>query len=175
MVDDWTLKNRAQALAAYHKNKEAINEKRRSQYAKDTDKPLDYWFRHAVARMQERNQADLFRAVVTLERKLARRFRAKVLKILRRRLQAAFSAGRKFSKTARDLLGCEIPHFRAHLESLWKPGMSWENYGFYGWHIDHIKPCAKFDLADPEQQKACFHWTNLQPLWAKENFDKRDS
>lgn len=50
--------------------------------------------------------------------------------------------------------------------------MTWENYG--EWHIDHIKPCASFDLNDPEQQKLCFHYTNLQPMWAKENQKKAD-
>ena len=49
--------------------------------------------------------------------------------------------------------------------------MTWQNYGD-GWHIDHIHPCAAFDLTDPEQQKACFHWSNLQPLWAIDNFRK---
>jgi len=49
--------------------------------------------------------------------------------------------------------------------------MSWDNYGSY-WHIDHIRPCASFDLTDPEQQKDCFDFTNLQPLEAKENIRK---
>lgn len=50
--------------------------------------------------------------------------------------------------------------------------MSWDNYGMYGWHIDHIKPCSSFDLSNPAEQKICFHYTNLQPLWAKENLSK---
>lgn len=62
---------------------------------------------------------------------------------------------------------------RIHLESKFKPGMSWKNYGPV-WHIDHIKPCAKFDLTDPAQQRECFHWTNLQPLFALENLQKSD-
>jgi hypothetical protein len=50
--------------------------------------------------------------------------------------------------------------------------MSWATYGFRGWHIDHIRPCAAFNLSDPEQQKVCFHFSNLQPLWAPENLSK---
>lgn len=50
--------------------------------------------------------------------------------------------------------------------------MTWENYGVHGWHIDHIRPCKSFDLTDPEQQKECFHYTNLQPLWWWENLEK---
>ena len=79
-----------------------------------------------------------------------------------------------------DLIGCSAQQFQAHIESLWKPGMSWANYGRYvdggpmTWHIDHKRPCASFDLTDPEQQRLCFHWSNLQPLWAVENMSKGD-
>lgn len=47
--------------------------------------------------------------------------------------------------------------------------MSWDNYGEGGWEIDHIKPCASFNLADENQQKECFCYVNLQPLWAEHN------
>lgn len=63
-----------------------------------------------------------------------------------------------------DLLGCNITCFINYLESKFTTGMTWENYG--DWHIDHIKPCSSFDLTDIEQQKICFNYTNLQPLWA---------
>ena len=49
--------------------------------------------------------------------------------------------------------------------------MTWDNYGSY-WHVDHIIPCCKFDLTDPEQQLKCFHYTNLQPLEATANLRK---
>jgi len=75
--------------------------------------------------------------------------------------------------TTLGLLGCTIPQLREHLARLFKPGMTWENYGYTGWHIDHVRPCASFDLRKPSQQRACFHYTNLQPLWAQENFKKR--
>jgi hypothetical protein len=48
--------------------------------------------------------------------------------------------------------------------------MSWKNYG--KWHIDHIRPCSSFDLSDPQQQRTCFNYSNLQPLWAKDNLNK---
>jgi hypothetical protein len=69
-----------------------------------------------------------------------------------------------------ELLGCTISFFIKHLEKHFRPGMSWENYG--KWHIDHIIPCAAFDLGDPSQQRQCFHYTNLRPLWAIQNLKK---
>jgi len=74
--------------------------------------------------------------------------------------------------TNSQLTGCSFQELTSHIESQFTEGMSWDNYGFYGWHIDHIRPCVSFDLTDPEQQKACFHYSNLQPLWAKDNLVK---
>ena len=68
------------------------------------------------------------------------------------------------------LLGCSSEFLRQHLERQFKPGMSWENHG--QWHLDHIKPCASFDLSKPEQQRICFNYKNLQPLWAIDNMKK---
>ena len=96
---------------------------------------------------------------------------------LRARVRGAVKnqGGDKALKTI-ELIGCSIDHLRHHLESLWTEGMNWDNYGFGEgkWNIDHIIPCASFDLTDPEQQKQCFHWTNLQPLWQPENQSKGD-
>jgi hypothetical protein len=76
------------------------------------------------------------------------------------------------TKSARtmDMLGCSTDELRRHLEGKWSAGMMWENYGGNnGWQIDHVVPCASFDLSKPEDQRKCFHFTNLQPLWAVEN------
>jgi len=95
----------------------------------------------------------------------------KIAHISRNRMNKVLKGNLKCSKTV-SLLGCTIDDLRAHLEEQFKEGMTWDNYGRYGWHIDHIIPCDAFDLSDPEQQKKCFHYTNLQPLWAKENLSK---
>jgi hypothetical protein len=79
------------------------------------------------------------------------------------------------SSTTTKLLGCSIAFLRKYLERQLKPGMTCHNWGIYGWHIDHIRPCASFDLSKPSEQRKCFHYTNLQPLWAKENLHKGDN
>lgn len=79
----------------------------------------------------------------------------------------------KCAKTLK-LLGCSISELKIHLESKFQPGMTWENHG-YGddcWHIDHILPCASFDLTQESEQRKCFHYTNLQPLWQRDNLKK---
>lgn len=97
----------------------------------------------------------------------------KLLSNLRKRVWDSIvrDAGAKKSASTSKLLGSTIPEFRAHLESQFRPGMTWENYGPV-WHIDHIKPCAKFDLLDPAQQRECFNFKNQQPLFAVENLAK---
>jgi len=81
----------------------------------------------------------------------------------------AIKGGQKCKKTM-EILGCSLSFLKDYLESKFQSGMTWENYG--KWHIDHIRPCASFDLSDPKQQRICFHYTNLQPLWAEDNVKK---
>lgn len=79
--------------------------------------------------------------------------------------------GEKAAKTF-DLLGCSLKHFISYIEGLMESGMTWENYGRDGWEIDHVLPCAAFDLTKPSEQRKCFHYTNTQPMWAKDNRSK---
>jgi hypothetical protein len=69
-----------------------------------------------------------------------------------------------------ELLGCSIENLKKHLEKQFTQGMSWKNYG--KWHVDHIKPCANFDLSKKTEQQKCFNYNNLQPLWAVDNLKK---
>jgi hypothetical protein len=110
----------------------------------------------------------------------------RIKRLLRGRIKKALKNqnSKKYFKTL-DLLGCTPEECNKYLESKFQTSrpnhpnpnqvMTWENQGYYGWHIDHIKPCSSFDLSDPEQQKLCFHYTNLQPLWAEDNFAKNDN
>jgi len=103
------------------------------------------------------------------------RSREKIQRVLKQRLSSRISSvfrRRKHRKNGRtiELVGCTWVFLKAHIENLFLPGMSWENRRL--WHLDHIRPCAKFDLRDKDQQRACFHFTNLQPLWAEDNMKK---
>lgn len=91
---------------------------------------------------------------------------------IRRRTIGALKGNIKSARTM-VLLGIPDAEFLwKHLESTFKPGMTRENHGL--WHIDHIRPCSSFDLSKPEEQAKCFHYTNLQALWAFENLSKKD-
>lgn len=92
----------------------------------------------------------------------------KLVSILRVRFRHALHAARIVKHThVLDIVGCTPLELKEYLARQFSPGMSWDNLG--AWQVDHIRPCASFDLTDPEQQRACFHYSNLQPLWAKDN------
>jgi hypothetical protein len=99
---------------------------------------------------------------------------ARMARKLRERMRLLMK-GVKKSGFAYDLIGCDTDALKAHLESQFTPGMTWENYGKDGWHVDHIVPCSLFDLSHEYQQRACFNWQNLQPLWKRDNLSKHNT
>lgn len=88
---------------------------------------------------------------------------------MRRRINHAMKPNYKSSRTE-EMIGIKVKELITYLENKFRDGMSWDNYG--KWHIDHIRPLASFDLTKIPEQKKAFHYTNLQPLWAKENLSK---
>lgn len=85
------------------------------------------------------------------------------------------TTGGKVNKhhSAIELIGCDIQFYKQYLEQQFQSDMTWENHGVV-WEIDHIKPCASFDLIHSNQQKECFHYSNTQPLYYSDNRSKGD-
>ena len=95
----------------------------------------------------------------------------RLMAVLRQRVTSAIKKNLKGGSAVRDL-GCSISDFKEYIAKQFEPGMSWENWGKYTWHLDHKKPLASFDLTNREQFLQACHYTNYQPLWAEENYRK---
>jgi hypothetical protein len=106
---------------------------------------------------------------------IARRWKTdvnyRISKTLRARLYSAIKSNVKCGSAVRDL-GCSIEDFKIYIESKFQPGMTWENHSMAGWHLDHIRPLASFDLQNPNDFRCAFHFSNYQPLWATDNLLK---
>jgi hypothetical protein len=102
-----------------------------------------------------------------------KRFLRKIANRLRQRLCKAIKRNYKNGSAIKDL-GCSVSELKIYLENKFQEKMSWDNWGTKGWHIDHIKPLSSFDLTDRNQFLQACHYTNLQPLWAKDNIAKSD-
>ena len=171
---------REQARRYKEKNKEKITEQRQRHYVKHKDTIAEYkkeYYKEnkqAFAKRREKwydNNKDQRNSLARDKYANDRLF--KVICSLRSRLNLALKGSLK-SESTETLLGCTFDNARAHIEAQFTKGMSWDNHGRHGWHIDHITPCASFDLSIAEQQRQCFHYTNLQPLWAEDNISKSD-
>lgn len=148
--------NNIDKVKLFHKNRHSLNpEIKREANRKFNSNNPHYHNEYRI----ERESRDL-------EFKLMRYLRGRLWEALRRQNT------HKQVKTI-ELLGCSIQELRSYLESQFVEGMAWINHG--KWHVDHIKPCAAFDLTLEEQQKQCFHYTNLQPLWAVDNLTKNSN
>jgi hypothetical protein len=162
------------------KNHEFILERDRKYYHKNKDKILK---RHSVylkkntERFRERRtEYERNRRKNNPQVRLANALRARLniaLKIIKKAVSESETSFVKIKKadSTFNLIGCDLYFLKDYLEKQFDENMNWPNYGSY-WHVDHIRPCASFDLTDEEQQRICFHYSNLQPLEAIENMRK---
>ena len=163
-----TRKEKADYMRAYNKrNPERTKAIRRREFWRNREK-----YRAKAKIYYRKNRA----ACIERGRLLcSKRHRTDICYRIRKRIQRSILfaiRGQKSGRKSQDFLGCTIPQFKAYIESLWKPGMSWKNYGVHGWHLDHIVPESSFDMQNDEEVKKCFHHRNYQPLWADENIRK---
>lgn len=124
-------------------------------------KNYQYWKKWAAKSRAHINRYERNRCATVPSYHLGKRLRSRIRYALRRA-----KAGKTTSALA--LTGCSIAFLVEYLKSKFLAGMSWENYGKM-WEVDHKRPCAAFNLSDPSQQHACFHYSNLQPLFVGDN------
>ncbi len=180
----WTEANKdtlkVQRKAFYEANKERLTAEKRAwraanpdivaqrnkvQYLKDPE--------HHKAKHKEWKAKNPGHQAAYARKRLLTNIHAKLAYVLRRRLKQAIRGNFKSGSAVTDL-GCSIAEFKLYIEAKFQPGMTWENRSFSGWHLDHVRPLASFDLTDRSQFLEACHYTNLQPLWASENMSKQD-
>lgn len=158
----------------YNQNKIRLKSKT-SDFRKNNPKYMKNWRQNNIEKIidQKKNWYNKNRDKINENERIRRKndIEYKIKKNLRRRVNQVITRDCKSNSTM-ELLGCSLYDFLKYMESKFIDGMSWDNYG--QWHIDHIIPCSSFDLTDIQQQMECFHYTNLQPLWAKDNLSKSD-
>jgi hypothetical protein len=125
-------------------------ENRKKNYIKNKDKLL------AINRKLRATPHARKLANIARKKKLETDVGFRMSQNLRNRVRVALKGATKSQHTL-DLLGCSIEFFKSYLEAKFLPGMTWDNYGYYGWHLDHILPCDSFDLTNPKEQEKCFH------------------
>jgi len=90
---------------------------------------------------------------------------------LRSRIKKTLKSNPKTTQTTK-LVGCSIDELKHHIENQFQTGMTWDNWEQFGWHLDHIIPLSS--AKTKEEMESLCHYTNLQPLWWRDNLEKRD-
>lgn len=179
---EWDNKNKewTREYAKIPENKERSRKQYKERYYSDSlfrEKQLEYnrvRRRLEPAKIKQREN-EKFRRDTNINYKLGKSLRSRIGAEIRKLKKQLNIDVNKCAKSI-DLLGCSISELKVYLESKFQSGMNWENHG-YGdncWHIDHILPCASFDLTKEADQRKCFHYSNLQPLWQSDNLSKSD-
>lgn len=169
-------RNRRKEYAKQYReaNLDAVREKKRKYAANTKDKFKDYrkqWEENNKERRAKQHHENYIknkdkikeRRKLYVRDKYANDVEFRCKRLMQERIRSALKGRANKSKSTMELVGCDAETLRMHIESLFDENMNWDNQGIF-WDIDHIVPCASFDLSDPIQQKICFNWSNLQPL-----------
>ena len=149
---------RAERLRHYHRVKDT------QKYKDNVSKRGKIWFQKNKARLREKAS---LRMKTDIEFALRNKTRTRISNAIR-----YYVKGLRKSKGTIELLGCSLSFFKKHLEKQFTKGMSWNDFIKGNIHLDHIKSCWSFDLSKVEEQKKCFNYKNVQPLWAGDNLSK---
>ncbi len=167
-------KTNKQSRQSREKHKEAANTHHRQYYKENKEVLLIQKYQYYQANKTIILEKQLKRSKKRYKNDIV--FRLK--EVLRSRLRAAIKNNSKSGSAVRDL-GCSIEYFISeyipsmfYLNSKTDEIMTWENYGLYGWHLDHIIPLDAFNLENRDELLKACHYTNLQPLWAEDNLKK---
>ena len=173
-ITDPKLRDKMRKKEWYENNKDKISSKQKAWREDNKDKRKAYNEAYNETNKDKRKtyrKTNKDKIRVHLNNKLKTDIQFKLSHNLRARLHSAIKGNYKVGSAVKDL-GCTVEELKQYLESKFLPGMTWDNWTIDGWHIDHIKPLTSFDLIDREQLLEACHYTNLQPLWAKDNLSK---
>lgn len=168
-------KKRAKDREYYRENSEAIKKKANDWYYQNTSRHNE--------RMRQYYQ-DNYKKIKDIQKKwnklnedkIREYFRLKYENDLNHRLKVLLNGRLRQCVKAKEkhsfeYLGCDIEYFKSWMEYQFDEKMSWENSGEY-WHLDHVIPCAAFNLNEEEEIYKCYNWSNIRPLYKSENMSK---
>jgi hypothetical protein len=164
----WLAKRSATTAAWKRRNRDHVNAAQRAWLAANPDKK-----RASRKRSEEKRKSDPNKRTRKRAYRKPNTPRARAIRNLRWRLRDLVKRGKAVSCLPNTLTGCTAAFLVTYLAVRFLEGMDWSNYGT-AWVIDHVKPCAKYDLTKRREVEKCFHFTNLQPLWKKVNHEKLD-
>lgn len=163
---EWSVKNRE---SIYKRRKERYKYKPVIKYSDEERKEMararqkKYYWKHKERLIKKQVIKEKEKIDNDLSYKLIKRYKFRIWDGLK---------GAKNKRRTIDLLGCDADFLKKYLEERFTEGMTWDNYGRKGWVVDHIIPLSSFDFSVEENiYKAC-HYSNLQPLWEKDNLIK---
>jgi hypothetical protein len=148
----------------------------RKHYARNREERRAYHARYAKEKAVERREYR--RKNVERAREANRRRRRSPKGKLDGTMSRGINRSLKGGKAGRSweaLVGYSVVELMAHIERQFLPGMTWDNHGTFGWHIDHIVPLRAFNFADPDHIDFSRAWalSNLRPLWWRDNLTKQ--